>query len=172
MSLASSLALVIAGLSSSAAVPTVAYAVVEYRRQGCQRRTEQFFAFGARVESDQIFVRVRQLLEAESTGTEGAAQELKGVDKQEKYHFMGTYEELAVLGNSGLVRLEIAYYMHGYAVILCKRSSAFHTGLDPPVPDDPHWHVFADFAERMEECQERLTRLTPAQRSERRRMRF
>lgn len=172
MSTSASITLVVAGVSSAVALLTFVYGVLEYRRQGRQRRTEQFFAFGRRVESDEIFVKLRDLLDAEAAEEPGATAELEGQPAKDKYHFMGAYEELAVLVNSGLVRLEIAHYMHGYPAILCKRSQGFWTGKNAPVRTDPHWHVFGEFADRMETLEARMNVPEPTQRADRPGMRF
>ncbi|MGO9899774.1 MAG: hypothetical protein ACLP0J_08795 [Solirubrobacteraceae bacterium] len=147
--------LVIAGVGAAVALMTFFRALLEYRQQGRQRRTEQFFAFGRWIEEQPTFQRIRDLLDAELAEDPNAGPELASVSASDKFQFLGAYEELAILVQSGLVRREIAHYMHGYYAIRCKHSDGFWKGDGAPALGSYYWSVFADFAGEMEKLEQK-----------------
>jgi hypothetical protein len=166
--------LVIAATGAAVALLTFLRALIEYRQQGRQRRTEQFFAFGRRIEEQPSFQKIRDLLdtevaqtvraeaaqklkaeaaqklEAEAAQEPDASQALAAIPASEKFEFLGAYEELALLVRSGLVRAEVAHYMHGYYAIRCKHSGGFWKGHAAPTLASYYWSLFADFVNEME----------------------
>lgn len=123
------IALIIAAIGAAVALLTFLRALVEYTQQGRQRRTEQFFAFGRRIQEQKSFQEIRDLLDAEAAEKldaeaaqkqdAKAAQKLKAAAAQEpdasqalaaipaseKFKFLGAYEELALLVRSGLASI-------------------------------------------------------------------
>lgn len=68
--------LAVAAVGAAVALLTFVRALLEYRQQGRQRRTEQFFAFSSRIENQPSFQRIRDLLDAELTPGDAASAEL------------------------------------------------------------------------------------------------
>lgn len=61
------------------------------------------------------------------------------------------YEEIALMYNSGLIRLSVAYYMFGYYLIKSGSSPEFkakYEVLREKYQDTNFWRVFEDFRER------------------------
>jgi hypothetical protein len=142
--------LAIAAIGAAVALMTFLRAVMEYSAQGRQRRTEQFFAFGRQIEEQPSFQKIRDLLDAEVAQEPEATRRLAAVPAPEKFEFIGAYEELALLVRSGLVRAEVAHYMHGYYAIRCKHSGGFWNGDAAPTLRSYYWSLFDDFANDME----------------------
>jgi hypothetical protein len=145
--------LAIGAIGAAVALMTFVRALSEYRQQGRQHRSEQFFAFGRRVEEQPAFQKIRGLLDAEVAQDPNATTALAEVPAPEKFQFLGAYEELALLVRSGLVRAEVAHYMHGYYAIRCSRSDGFWNGEDGPARGSYYWSLFNDFVREMEKLE-------------------
>jgi hypothetical protein len=70
---------------------------------------------------------------------------------KEKRDFLGFFEEVAIMVNSGLIRKEVAHYMFGYYVIDCWKSKSFWKGIQR---DTNFMALFNDFAVRMNSIEE------------------
>jgi len=150
MSLAETLTLVIAGGSTAAGLATVGTALVEYRRQGRQKRAEQFFALREKLKGSEEFRRVAELLDI-AASTQGQAcddanRELLATPFSIKRDYLGLFEDVALALNSGLVDLKVAHYMFGYYAILCRDSDAFWSDVNRL---SPYWSVFNDFCDQL-----------------------
>jgi hypothetical protein len=73
-------------------------------------------------------------------------ERLKHVQFSKKQDFIGFYEDIALLINSGILREEIAHYMFAYYAIKCWESEHFWDQLDR---DSPYWALFKCFVEKM-----------------------
>lgn len=113
--------------------------VIEYMTQGAQRRAEQFFEMSERLFAHPTFKKIAALLNDEDPT-------LATVSFDEKFDFLGLFEEVALMLNSGLVRESVAHYIFGYYAILCWESEAFWANLSR---ESIYWQVFAHFAARM-----------------------
>lgn len=151
--------LAIAGVGAAIALMTFVRAVLEYRQQGRQRRSEQFFAFGRRVDEQPTFRKIRDLLDAEVAQAHDATAALSALPPPEKFDFLGAYEELALLVRSGLVRPEVAHYMHGYYALRCRDSKGFWKGAGAPALDSYYWSLFAQFAREMDRLEQKRSAL-------------
>ena len=115
-------------------------AVVEYIKQGRAKRSEIFLMMRTRLRADPEFKKICDLLDSDSPA-------LRDVPWIEKDRFVGFFEELAILHNSGLLRTEIMLYMFGYFAIECKNSQHFWGDVSK---EGNLWELFFDFAEEME----------------------
>lgn len=71
---------------------------------------------------------------------------LQSLPVQERRNFVGFFEEVALMVDSKLIRLEVAHYMYGYYVLLVADSKNFWPGLDP---NSEYWSVFRKFASKL-----------------------
>jgi hypothetical protein len=72
---------------------------------------------------------------------------LKDIPIGERHDFLGFFEEVALIVNSGFMRKEVAFYMFGYYVIQCSKSNYFWDKINR---DSIYWSLFNDFAEQMQ----------------------
>jgi len=113
--------------------------LLEYRRQGAQKRVEHFTLLRRRLKENPIFKEICALMFANDP-------RLADVDAQDKRDFIGLLEEVALMTNSGLIRPELAHYMFGYYTVKCSESKDFWANL---TLDDTYWNLFHDFARDM-----------------------
>jgi hypothetical protein len=142
-------------VGAAIALVTLAKAVVEYTEQGAQKRVDRFLEMRKRFKENQSFTDICALLEHDQ-------EELRNVAFHAKRDFLGFFEEIALLLNSGLIRPEVAQYMFGYYALKCWESEHFWVNVNR---DGLYWSVFRDFAKRMAQMRQ-------AFRFERRRFRF
>jgi hypothetical protein len=115
--------------------------LVEYVKQGAEKRANRFFQLEKEFLGDASFVRIIECLDVKSA-------DLATIAYQEKVRFVGFFEKLALLQNSGLILPQVASYVYGYYVILCARSDDFWSSeMDR---SSPYWVLFFDFASKME----------------------
>jgi hypothetical protein len=143
-------ALALAGIGALLALLTFVIVVFEYRRPGRLRRSEQTSAMSSRMTEQTSVERVLDLLEREAAGDGAAAAELAVLPVPEKFGFLRSCEELAVLVRSRLVHPAVAHCMHGSYAVRCNQSKGFWKGDGAPLRDSAHWSVFFEFAEDME----------------------
>ncbi len=113
--------------------------LLEYRRQGAQKRVEHFTLLRRRLKENPIFKEICSLMFADDP-------RLADVDAQDKRDFIGLLEEVALMTNSGLIRTELAHYMFGYYTVKCSESKDFWANL---TLDETYWNLFHDFAREM-----------------------
>ncbi|GFE59749.1 hypothetical protein [Geobacter sp. AOG2] len=117
--------------------------LLEYRRQGRQKREEHFTLLRRRLKENPRFKRICSLLFSDDP-------RLAEVDAQDKRDFIGLLEEVALQMNSGLIRPELAHYMFGYYTVKCMESKDFWANL---TLEEIYWNLFHDFAREMK-CRE------------------
>ena len=111
----------------------------EYVQQGKQKRAEHFIAMRRRFKENPSFIELCDLLEDDDA-------RLGEMPFKKKRDFLGFFEEIAIMCNSGLLRPEIAHYMFGYYVIDCWRSEHFWKNVDR---DANYLSLFKDLALQM-----------------------
>jgi hypothetical protein len=117
--------------------------VLEYAKQGAQKRAEQFLEMRNRFKKNESFRDICALLEHDDP-------KLQDIEFKEKRDFLGFFEELALVVNSGLIRREIAHYMFGYYAIKCWRSENFWINAKSKINRDSiYWALFKDFVDKM-----------------------
>lgn len=114
---------------------------LEYVRQGHQARAAHFIQMRRRFLETPQYREILDLLASDDPA-------LRESSIQEKRNFVGFLEEVALMVNSGLIRLDVAHYMFGYYVLLCDQSENFWFGLNK---QDLYWSVFRRFAATMRE---------------------
>jgi hypothetical protein len=113
---------------------------VEYYRRGRQDRAQHFLELRRRFLEDESFRKILDLLATDDLA-------LAEVSVQERRNLVGYFEEVALMVDSRLIRLEVAHYMYGYYVCMVAQSKHFWVKLDP---DSPYWAVFRGFAVRLQ----------------------
>ena len=126
---------------------TLIKAVIEYARQGRQKRAEQFLQMRIRLYENSKFREICGLL------TEGD-KKLRDVPLADRFDYLGLFEDVALMLNSNMIRPGVAHYMFGYFAILCWESEHFWHGLDR---DGRYWSLFKDFAARMTEMEKKFS---------------
>jgi len=143
ISFAKDISIIIAGI---VAFVTFAFGLSEYLKRNKQDRAAHFIAMRRRFLETPEF---RRLLEMLHMGDE----EIARAPVQDKRNFIGFFEEVALLVNSGLLRRDVAHYMYGHYVLLADESDGFWQNLDR---GSIYWTVFRKFAADMRD--ERSTR--------------
>lgn len=115
---------------------------IEYMRRGRQERAQHFLDSRRRFLEDPSFRHILNLLATDD-------EALCNIPIQERRNLVGFLEEVALMVDSKLIRLEVAHYMYGYYVLLVADSKHFWDGLDP---DSQYWAVFRRFAQRLREA--------------------
>jgi len=113
--------------------------LLEYRRQGAQKRVEHFTMLRRRLKENPAFKEICALMFANDP-------RLAEINAQDKRDFIGLLEEVALQVNSGLIRPELAHYMFGYYTVACLESSHFWANL---ILEGTYWNLFNDFAREM-----------------------
>ena len=108
--------------------------LLEYRRQGAQKRVEHFTMLRRRLKENPVFKEICSLMFA-------GDPRLADVDAQDKRDFIGLLEEVALQVNSGLIRPELAHYMFGFYTVKCLESTDFWANLDA-VSGKEYWQQF------------------------------
>jgi hypothetical protein len=138
------LTLTISSLGVAVAAIAAFKGFIEYRLQGSAKRSDIFLNMRVRLRSDPSFANICSLLETDDPI-------LAQIPTTERDRFLGFFEELAILANSGLLNDSITYYMFGYYAIRCLESKNFWTKLNR---NHSLWSLFMDFAGRMKQMQE------------------
>lgn len=139
MELKDILTISLASMGSVIALVSLIKALIEYQKQGITKRSEIFLSMRSRLREDKSFSNICDLLERDDP-------KLREIPLVERDRFMGFFEELALLKNSGLVNDEVTLYMFGYFAIRCIDSKNFWFDLNK---DQPLWGAFVDFAQHM-----------------------
>lgn len=129
--------------------------LIEFRQQGAQKRAVHFLEMRKRLKEDTDFAEICALLEVDD-------RKLLEVPFKARRDLLGLFEEVALLVNSGLIRVPVAHYMFGYYAIRCWDSVHFWCDVNR---DSDYWTLFRDFVIRMKACETTF-------RFDRRRMRF
>jgi len=141
------LTLIISAAGVAVAVVVATKGFIEYRLQGSAKRSDIFLAMRTRLRGDPSFSKICDLLEEDDP-------KLAKLTVVERDRFIGFFEELAILANSGLLSESITFYMFGYFAIRCYDSENFWSGLNR---DQPLWSLFMDFAERIKHAEASFT---------------
>jgi hypothetical protein len=121
-------------------VATLIKGVIEYIHQGSQKRAEQFIRMRDRLNQDASFKTICNLLDHDDP-------QLASIPFKDRRDFLGLFEEVALMLNSGIIRPAVAHYMFGYYAIQCNRSRHFWVEINR---QSFYWALFNDFVARME----------------------
>jgi hypothetical protein len=97
-------------IGAAIALGTLMKTLIEYTKQGAQKRAEQFEKLRVRFKDDQMFKQICDLLEDDG-------EDLEKMPFRDKRDFLGFFEELALMVNSGLMNKAVAHYMFGYTAV-------------------------------------------------------
>jgi hypothetical protein len=134
----------VASIGASLALLTFLKGIFEYSRQGAQKRAEMFLQMRRRLKENQNFKELCALLDVDSS-------KLTEIPFKDKRDFLGFFEEVALMLNSGLLRKEVAHYMFGYYAIKCWESDHFSASINR---NSNYWRLFKDFAEEMQKVRD------------------
>ena len=132
------------------ALATLVTALLEYARQGRQKRAEHFFNLRLRLKENVDFSSIAVLLDEAASSDPSAVLEaeekLASYSFRAKRDYVGLFEEVALAMNSRLLRPEVAHYMFGYYAILCWECGAFWANVNKFTK---YWSLMNDFYEKM-----------------------
>ena len=140
METAKDIALIIGNLGIAL---TLFFGLIQYRQSDAMARANKFFEMSRYIKEHEVFVRIFGMIEVDSP-------ELAQLPYTEKLLFLGFYEEVAILVNSGLMKKHVAHYMFAYYAIRCWKSDHFWTGTNDMNWDSPYLHLFRNFVEQMQ----------------------
>lgn len=126
--------------------------ICEYRRQNKMNRVEKFVLMRHRFKENEKFKKLRALIEDDSL-------ELLNISLEDKRDFLGFFEEIALMMNSGLIPKNVVSYMFGYYAIKCDDSKNFCKGKDGNIviqKDKIYWVLFQKFVREMRQEEEKL----------------
>ncbi len=115
----------------------------EYRANSIQKRVEFFKKYSDKQKGNETLKNISTLLEEKDI-------KIRGIPRIDRYFFLGYYEEIALLVNSGVLKPEIAHYMFSYYAKLCWESNDFWHDINR---DSIYWRVFKEFVEEMRELE-------------------
>ena len=134
---AKDLSFVIGGI---VALITLMMTYIEFSRQNASKRAEFFLSMRRRLKENAILKDLSDQVERKVPG-------LADVPLKDKFEYVGFFEEVALMVNSGIMHPEVAHYMFAYYAISCWESAAFWTnGMNR---ESPFWAMFRDFVDRM-----------------------
>jgi hypothetical protein len=128
--------IVVAGI---VALTTFLSGVLEYARQGHNRRAENFLHMRRRFLETPLFRDISNMLQTDDP-------RLRDLELQDRRNYVGFLEEVALMVESKLLAEEVAHIMFGYYVLLVDRSQHLWDGLDRT---GRYWTVFRRFASKM-----------------------
>jgi hypothetical protein len=127
-------------IGSAVALATLIKGTLEYIKQGTLKRAELFFQMEERYTK---FLYLFDMLDHQDD--EKIRKQFEALSFEKKLDFLGFYEELAMMVESGLIRRAVAHYMYGYYAIACWDSEVFWNEEDR---NDPYWCLFKNFVEQ------------------------
>ncbi len=126
-----------------ASIFTALLAVLEYKKQGKQKRVELLEHYRMKFQTDEYCKAINPLIEEDS-------ENLKNVDQMHKYYYLGLFEELAVLINSRIIRVDTVYYFFGYYALNTWKSENFWGTVNR---NSIYWKEFSNFVKLMEQTE-------------------
>jgi len=131
--------------TSIVAVITLIKGYLEYRLTTKQKRSELYESYRKKLKENKSISDVVEALETDNGN-------LKEMPRINKYAFLGFYEDIALLVNTGLIKPEIAHYMFGYYAIECWKNDEFWNDINR---ESHYWRVFREFVEKMSDLEDR-----------------
>lgn len=127
------------------AAVTILKGYAEYKLSAVQKRVELFEKYHQKLKGNETFKRIIELLEDDST-------DIINVPRTDRYFYLGYFEEIALLVNSGILKPEIAHYMFAYYAKLCWTNDNFWHDINR---NSIYWRVFREFVEQMIKLEEK-----------------
>ena len=110
--------------------------IIEYVKQGSQKRAEHFNYMRKKFKENEIFNNICTLLDTND-------KELISIKYAYKRDFLGFFEEVALMMNSKIIKKDVVHYMFGYYAIRCWKSDSFWKGINR---ESIYWNLFKEFA--------------------------
>jgi hypothetical protein len=129
-------------------------AVLSYKKAEKQKRAEHFFKLRDKYNSEEPFLKIRQIIDSADKGEIKSSLQL---NTDEARRVLGFYEEIAILVNSGLLNKNLAYYMFGYYAINCSEMKIFESYMQG---EEKYWMVFTQFVEKMKIIGQKIDKTT------------
>ena len=129
--------------------------VWEYSRNNAMKRAEYFATLQRELHELVSTTRLGELLEHESP-------EVATVSYDDKLRFLGFFEKVALMLNSGLVRKEVAHYMFAYYAILSYNNPLFWQNMDK---NSYYWSLFCSFSKDMIQVRDNALSMGPSSKS-------
>ena len=102
-------------------------------------------AISRRLKEEPSFAQLCDLLEGDDS-------KLEDVPFRDKREFLGLFEEVALMLNSGIIRPGVAHYMFAYYAIRCAESQ--HFWKKNANRNSKYWALFNDFVARMKQVED------------------
>jgi hypothetical protein len=118
---------------------TLIKGVFEYAKQGAQKRAAQFVEMRRRFKENDSFKEIASFIELNDP-------KLSSMPFKDKRDYLGFFEEVALMVNSGLIKPEVAHYMFGYYAIRCWENDAFWGDVNR---ESLYWSLFKEFVAKM-----------------------
>lgn len=122
---------------------TFAKGVLEYGKQGAQKRAEQFESIRRHFKDNDTFKTLCDLLDRDDL-------QLRHIPFKDKRDLLGLFEEIALMTNSRIIHKEVSHYMFGYYAIRCWESTNFWAGVNR---NSTYWELFRDYVEQMKKIE-------------------
>jgi hypothetical protein len=117
--------------------------VLEYSKNNRVKRAEHFSDMHSEMHHMLTVTKMGELLDSNSP-------DIIKVDNHDRLRFLGFYEKVALMLNSGLISENVAYYMFGYYAIQCYDNAYFWQKVNK---DSSFWSLFVEFAKRMKQVE-------------------
>lgn len=127
------------------AAVTIIKGYAEYKLTGVQKRVELFEKYRQKLKENETLKNIIELLEQKSA-------DIRNVPRTDRYFYLGFYEEIALLVNSGILKPEIAHYMFAYYAKLCWTNDNFWHDINR---ESIYWRVFREFVDNMNKLEEK-----------------
>lgn len=121
------------------AIATTIVGLEQYRLQGNQKKAEFFVEMRRKLKENRMFKNICDLIEKNDP-------KLQNIPFKEKRDFLGFFEEVALMMNSGLIQKKVAHYMFGYYAIRCWENENFWVDIKR---DSMYWSLFRNFVHEM-----------------------
>ena len=125
---------------------TLLKGIIEYKKQGAQKRFEQFTEIKKWFYEREAFQQIALYLETDDVA-------LKNIKYRDKCDFVAYFGVISLMMNSKLIRPEVVYYMLGYYAIRCLESEKFWDSVNK---NSQYWALFRDFAEQMKSIEQKF----------------
>jgi hypothetical protein len=136
----------VAVISVFISLTTIIFAYFEYYKQGKQKRAELLEHYRKKFQTEEYCVLINPLIEDDSI-------KLLDIRQMDKYYYLGLFEELAVLINSKVMRVDTVYYFFGYYAMKTWNSKSFWGSINR---DSIYWIEFSNFVQLMEKSQQNV----------------
>ncbi|MBN1787007.1 MAG: hypothetical protein JW806_01280 [Sedimentisphaerales bacterium] len=123
---------------------TLIKGLLEYSRQGAQKRAEHFSELRRGFRENKLFKELLQELDEDAQGL--AKRPFK-----EKRELLGFFEDIVLMANSKLIKKHVVHYMFGYYMIRCWESDNFWNGLNR---QSNYWALFRHFVQEMKKFED------------------